>query len=185
MKYEHGVSLFELIVVVAIVALATAIGAPGFGNSMKNARVASAAAEAHVSFSLARNTAIARNRNVVACNSKNPTAASPSCAGGTQWESGWLVFVDENQNNAFDDGTDELIEQHAKLAGKVYARYTRNSVVRFQPNGMATGTNGGLRICDDRAKAGLTKELRPYMRQVVVNNVGRVESKAFDGTTSC
>ncbi len=47
---------------------------------------------------LAWSSAVKQGIDVTVCASTNPTASSPQCSGKPNWETGWIVFTDPNDN---------------------------------------------------------------------------------------
>src|SRR5690349_2717570 len=100
-----GVTLYELLIVLAIASVLLALAAPAFcsiGNSIKLSSMSNSLV-AHLQ--LARSEAIKRNGRVVMC--KSPDGSHCTSAGG--WEHGWIVFQDTNNNGDL-DGEETIIQ---------------------------------------------------------------------------
>lgn len=87
-----GVTLMELLIVIALAAIILALGAPQFGEFQRNNRLTSAANDLLAALQLARTEAIKRQRPVALCAAADPRADTPSCSGGDF--QGWIVFED-------------------------------------------------------------------------------------------
>lgn len=83
-----GVSLIELLVAVAIVAILLAVAFPNFEGSMRRNRLATTTNELLGSVSLARSEAIRNTRGAGIC------ASADGLACGDDWNQGWLVWTD-------------------------------------------------------------------------------------------
>ena len=140
----RGFTLIELLVTLAIVAIVAVIAAPSLQNFVLNNRIRSQTAALTSSLAFARTEAITRSTRVVTC----PGTAS-GCS-GTQWESGWVVFVDTN-NDAVLDVSEIQLEIHVALDGNNTLRGTTDvrDYVSFDYDGRAHQT-GTFVLCDQR-----------------------------------
>ena len=82
----QGVTLIELIIAIAVLAILLAVAVPSFRITIQNNRLATQANDLLTAFQLARSEAIRRNGPITICASSD----GDSC-GGT-WQSGWIVF---------------------------------------------------------------------------------------------
>lgn len=141
----RGVTLIELLVVLAIAAILAQIALPDFRDIMQNNRSAARINELQTSLTFARSEAIKRNTPVVLCKSTNGTSCQDS---GDAWQSGWIVFADENGNGTADDG--EILTLHGNAAEQFTLTFTPTRV-SYDGSGLATlGLNGTYILCDSR-----------------------------------
>ena len=146
----RGFTLIELLVTLAIVAIVAVIAAPSLQNFVLNNRIRSQAAALTSSLVFARTEAISRSVHVVTC----PGTAS-GCS-GAQWEDGWLVFVDTN-NDAVLDVEEIQLEVHVALDGnntlrrptEILGTTPPHDYVSFDYDGRAHQT-GTFVLCDQR-----------------------------------
>ena len=139
----RGFTLIELLVTLAIVAIVAVIAAPSLQNFVLNNRIRTQATALTTSLVLARTEAINRSTRVVTC------PGSASGCNGTQWESGWVVFVDTNNDAVLD--VDEIqLELHVALDGNNTLRGTTDvgDYVSFDYDGRAQ--SGTFVLCDQR-----------------------------------
>lgn len=121
-------------VVVALVAILAAVAVPSYRAMIQNNRAATQANEVVAALNLGRSEATRAGTPTVIC----PRPATPtdpeSCAGGTDWSNGWLVFSDANGNGTFNPDGD---------GDGVGCEFTEDCLLRVQdrPNGnpMITG----------------------------------------------
>lgn len=106
--HPAGFTLIELLVVMAMVAILAALAAPSLRQFSANQELSSATSELMAAAMNARSVAINRNRQVV---------LEP--ATGTDWLSGWRIYVDRNDDNSYTAGQDELIANGAPLPDSV------------------------------------------------------------------
>jgi len=140
---SQGFTLIELLVTLAILAIIAVIAAPSLQNFVLNNRIRSQAAALTSSLAFARTEAITRSTRVVTC------PGSASGCNGTQWESGWVVFVDTNNDAVLD--VDEIqLELHVALDGNNTLRGTTDvgDYVSFDYDGRAQ--SGTFVLCDQR-----------------------------------
>ena len=140
----RGFTLIELLVTLAILAIIAVIAAPSLQNFVLNNRIRSQAAALTSSLAFARTEAITRSTRVVTC----PGSAS-GCNDTQQWESGWVVFVDTN-NDAVLDVDETQLELHVALDGNNTLRGTTDvgDYVSFDYDGRAQ--SGTFVLCDQR-----------------------------------
>ena len=112
---SQGFTLIELLVTLAILAIIAVIAAPSLQNFVLNNRIRSQAAALTSSLAFARTEAITRSTRVVTC----PLTTSVACGcrvDKEEWESGWQVFVDTDDDGIC-DSNDSLLEVHGPLDG--------------------------------------------------------------------
>lgn len=158
-----GLTLIELIVTVGIAAILLGVAAPSFTTVIQNTRFTTQIGELNGALLLARSEAIKRRAAVTVCQSTNGTA----CGGGTNWETGWIVFLDTNDSATVDAG--EIILRVASALDPLYTlRGTSGSLstfITFRANGAAL-VSGIFVLCKNN-------QLNPS-RAVIVNAAGRV-----------
>ena len=121
---ESGFTLIELMFTIALAAIILAIGIPSFQNIMRSNRITKDTNDFISSLNLARSEANKRGRRVVLCKSDQidnlascATSSSNCCTTGSgDWENGWIVFVDLD-NDAKVDTDDTVLRVHGPLDG--------------------------------------------------------------------
>jgi len=91
-----GFTLLELLVAMAIAVILMAIAVPSFNSFIRDSTLRSETNTLSSSISLSRSEAVRRGENV------RITAVS----GSDNWSTGWRIWVDTNNNSAFDDDDD-------------------------------------------------------------------------------
>jgi len=170
--HARGVTLMEMMTTLAIVTLLATFGMTGFAEAIARHRVQTALHLVSADLAIARNTAITRRGEVVAC----PGDALLGCRPDADWGSGWIVFQDPDGNRRPDKEGDliRLSAAPSGAPGAISLRSTRN-FVRYQRDGRSAGTNLTVNICRQGTLAG----------QVIVNNLGRVRSSRPSGEETC
>lgn len=120
-----GFTLVELMVVIAVAGILTALALPSFSTSIRNSRLAGATNEFIGAVNLARSEAVKTNRGGTICASSNGTSCS------TDWGAGWIVFSDLNRNGIVDADETVLRYQQAlrglDVAGASATRFRFNA----------------------------------------------------------
>ncbi|WP_206861320.1 GspH/FimT family protein [Lysobacter changpingensis] len=161
----NGLTLLELLVVVAVTAVLLTLGVPAFMGALERVRVHGAFSALTTSLAHARLSAVSRRITVGVC----PSRDGRQCRKDLIWDQGWITFIDRARNGV-PAGTDAIL-QHATpdLSGISVRSTVGRHLVRYQPSGFSAGSNVTLRIC----RLGDHRELG----RVVVNNGGRARSE--------
>lgn len=154
---QNGVTLLELIVALAIVAMTLTMGVPNVQKFIASNRVTAQANTLLGALSIARSEAIKRNNVVVVARANG------------SWQDGWTIFVDLDADGNFDSGdtppetqiqTQEAIDTGYPIQPNGYA-----DRVSYRPDGRVS-TPGSFDICSSSSDADF--------RQVIVAATGRV-----------
>ncbi|WP_351088441.1 GspH/FimT family pseudopilin [Shewanella sp. S1-49-MNA-CIBAN-0167] len=153
-----GFSLIELIVTMLIATLISLIAIPSFTALIEQVRASSNIKVIQQTIQLGRNMAISYGSRVTICPLVDNLCSS-------DWSIGLSVFIDHGQKNQL-DARDRLLQQTSPFHENDYIDYNRPAI-RFQPDGLASGTNGTLTYCPGSVDS-------PYSKAVIVNQAGRV-----------
>ena len=184
-----GFTLVELIITIVIIGVLIGIAVPNFRSFVQNSRITSQSNELVGVLSTARSEALKRNLAVVVCRSADPTAGTPVCTvgGSGAWETGWLVFVDKNNNNSFAAAdNDTLLKVYPVLTGNNTLRGNSAALgdfLSFRSDGTTTlaaaGTPHHFKLCDTRGTGSA--------RAIVLEPTGRprIDRLATFATLTC
>ena len=175
-----GVTLVELVITIALVAILLGLGVPAMRELIQNNCQATQINDLLLSLNLARTAAVKHGSPAFLCISDR--SATPNCDDNSvQWENGWIAFVDGNQSGAsrgkldspfdadadgfWDAGEDWLIQTHPALDCGATLRGSGNirSDIGYDPRGFSAP--GTLRLCDDRGAQ--------EARGIVIGSTGR------------
>lgn len=162
---NRGLSLIEVLVVMAIAAILLGIGVPNMQTFILNNRLASSTHEFYTALQFARSEAVRRGEQI--------TLVHGGTAGSGNWGAGWTMFVDTNRNTAQDAG-EETLRAGAPLEAPLtlYGNANFANFIAFDAGGRLTTAGGGaFVVCHG---ANLVEDGQSRARAVLVNGAGRV-----------
>ena len=159
---QHGLTLIELLITIAIVGLLGLVGLPNMGLFIKNERLTSQINSLLSHMQYARSEAILRHEPVSVCASSNGS----SCSGG--WADGWIVTVTNPDNST------TVLKVHDKLQGDTRLLSTLGGSIVFDHNGYAPNSRATFSLCDDRGAT--------HGKALSISSSGRIRS---GGTITC
>lgn len=136
--HQAGVTLIELLVAIAMLAVLMTVAVPSFQTFMINNQVSAFSDQLYASLLLTRSEAIKRNGRVQICRSSNGTA----CTGS--WNEGWIVFEDKDGNST--PSTSEIIFKAGSQNGNFSLSGLPNSLY-YDSQGAATSSTNHFAIC--------------------------------------
>jgi len=176
----------ELMVTISIAGIVLGLAIPSFTSIISSNRLTTYANELVAALNFARSEAIKRGVQVIVM--RKGTI-------GSEWKSGWDVFVDNDASNVFNDNGDATLceagedcllrtydalpDGYTLISGNTYTCW-----VAYKANGLSKGSgsacNGGLasdtfRLCNGTDNT--------TSRAITINAVGRV--RVSIGTVSC
>ena len=172
-----GVTLLELLVVMAIAAVLLGVAVPGFQQTFAETRAATRASDLVGALAMTRGEAIRRNVRVTLCKTSDPAATPLACEAAATWNEAWLLFVDNvhvpGNVAGVIDGADQVLRvfhpqgKGALSGGANYAlgiSYLGNGASRgIKAGGVAGLPNGTFTHCVDGKE-----------RKIIVSASGRV-----------
>ncbi len=190
MKVNRGFTIIELMITVGILAVVAAFAAPTFTSMVQRNKMDKVRDDLFADLVLARSEALARNKPVTVCATSNPTAVSPTCSNSNSWATGWLVFVDTDQDTVVDGEVDSDANGIAEVTADEYIRIYRSTdtslkiswvplngtkqYVLFDRLGrMSEVNNGSFHFCNNSAA---------YAEKIVISKAGRAR---FEGGATC
>ena len=144
MKRISGFTLVELMITLAILAIVVGLAVPSFTDMIQKNQMASVSNEFMSELMWTRSEAIKRNREVVMCRSTD----GATCAASGDWNTGWVVFVNDNGDTTFDAGeelirTGQAIPSGYNLTGSGFYGLR----VKYRSDG-SVSTSGTFTLCD-------------------------------------
>lgn len=168
---QIGFTLIELLVTIIILAILLSIAVPNFVTFVQNNRLVGQTNDLVTSLNYARSEAIKRGIRVSVCSRLD----NATCSGAAvfNWDTGWLVFINPN-NNAVADAGETVLQVRQPLGNGNTLRTAGIQRVTYQSSGFS-GNAGTFRLCDSRGSAS--------GRAITVSLQGRVSTST--GTTAC
>lgn len=169
---QRGVTLMEVMVVLAIVAIVLALGVPGFREFVARNRLDGTAQDLLASLQYARSEAMRRGAQV--------TVRLAGAAGSRNWGGGWAMFADADRDGVLDESEKPPIREGAALAAPLtlFGSESFETFVAFDREGRLSGAGGGyLVLCEGST---LREGDHWRARAVLVNGAGRVRMAARD-----
>ena len=178
----QGFTLVESMVVVAIFGILAAIAVPSFKSTIDSNRRTAYANQLLEDLALARSEAAKRGGRVALC----PSSSGRDCLATvpvTSFASGWIVFVDTN-NNGSRDADEALLRVHEALpAGWLAGSNLGQNYVSFNALGYAADTAGAFQaftaaICS--AAVVCNASTTAMQTNLILSSAGRVRIQAYN-----
>lgn len=168
---SSGFSLLEFLVAIIILVILITIAMPNFRAVLQNNRTQSLANELVSALNLARSEAIKRGISVSLCAAADSTLSS--C--GSNWNNGWLVFTNPNEDASFDNNTSEILLRTQQIIGPGYAisNTPSSGVATYTSTGFPLSTTGNMVFTINAS--GCTGNNN---RNVTISTTGRITNTA-------
>lgn len=169
-RFLRGFTLVELLLVLVVVAILLSLGVPSFLNILASNRVAAAANEIVVVLNLGKSEAVRSGQTLVLC--KRQAADTQCSTSAGDWDNGWLLFIDGDNDNQVDAG-ERVVRVQTDAEESLDLAFSGGGNLNFSPDG-GTGPTG--RFCLRNSHDG------DKSRVIRVSGFGRfqVEQQAYD-----
>lgn len=143
---NHGFTLIELIVTLAIAAILTTLSF-SIPKLLRHERITSEVNNLIADLSLTRSEAVKTGEQVLLCKSQDQN----QCSRNGNWDSGRLIFIDKNRNYQKDPG-EQIIRVQQSLPSFLSLKFRawgpgRGRYLSYQPSGFVQ-QNGTFAFCD-------------------------------------
>jgi len=143
---QTGFTLYELMMTLALGAVLTGLAAGSFSDTLARHRQGVEIDALFHAIHLARKESVMRRKVVSLC----PSSDGQSCAGGTDWSTGWIMFENTDQDSppAVDAG--EVVLRRHRVDDQVVLVANRQSFTLRAT--FLRATNGTFVVCDSAAR---------------------------------
>jgi type IV fimbrial biogenesis protein FimT len=175
-RTQAAFTLMELMVVMSIAGVLLVLTVPNIQSFLKNNKMTGAANDVLTAVTLARNEAIKLQVPVAVCASNNPKAGD-GAACSTDAFSGWIVWVDTD-NDGLHQAGERIIAAHDAFDASIATKADNQYIVSYAATGFTQPSPGGraattqIAICDDRGNTA-TGGTQSAARAVTINVTGR------------
>ena len=175
-RAARGFTLIELMITVALAAVLMTLAAPSFVQYQRNSELTSLTNSLLAAINTAKSEAMKTGKN---------SFVVPK---GSDWNSGWVVFIDVNRDSAYTEGTDTMVQ--TEDAVKSYFNITGNNTasgtspyIKFDSSGYSSASAAlSFQIArTDTPSANAAEE----SRRIVIARTGRVRSCKPSTDTTC
>jgi len=141
-----GVTLYELLMTLALVGIVAASGLPAFDRMLAKSRQAIEINALFHALHLARKESIMRRRVVSLC----PSQDGRHCATGTDWSAGWIMFENSDRDSPPQVDSGEFVLRTHRVSGEVQIDANRRGFTLRST--FLRATNGTFVVCDRRRR---------------------------------
>lgn len=185
----RGFTLIELLVTMVIGVVLMMVAVPSFTTYKRNAELTSATNTLLAAINAARGEAMKRGMNAMVVPTDN----------GSDWSTGWVVFVDKSRNQVYDNAnTDTTVLTQSALPSYITVTGTGNAsgtgaYIMFDASGYAKSksASGGGAMGSTAGNLSLTltrndttgSDVSDQTRIILIANTGRARSCKPKGST--
>ena len=168
LRRQSGFTIIELLIVVTIVGVLSAVAAPSLRTMIITNQVRTATSDLLNGIAIARSESAKRSQRVVMCASTDRNTCS-----GSAWGSGWISFVDANNNLQRDtsDSSEPLIrvKEPVPTAVKIVTTPSTLANIGFRSFGIIDSAKTFV-VCPSTTGTGILG------RSITINTMGRVQT---------
>lgn len=180
-RFCYGFTIIELIIILAIVSVLSAMAYPSFEGMIRGSQLRSSASDMALALKLTRSSAVKFNDRVTMCRSIDGATCHDQPG---FWEDGWIIFHDSRTIGTLGvvDAGEQIIRIYSAHPPGISLRSGGNisNYISFLSSGVPRGHNNALgngtfRVCDQRGSDSSIA--------VIINNTGRI--RTAKGTAVC
>ena len=162
-RNNQGLTAIEMMVTLIIVGILAAVAFPSFQDLIQNYRAKSISTEFNAALAYARSEAIKRGQTVTICPTANTNFTA--CGNASNWQDGWIVFLDPNNDGIIANAQDRLTVQNALTNGTTFT--TASARISFDSLGFSANGTSTVSLSAPNCTGN-------HGRQYDISNTGRV-----------
>jgi type IV fimbrial biogenesis protein FimT len=142
-----GFTLFELLFASFLAILLASLAIPGFSHLHHRTQIDKHINALYSFIQTGRKESITRNKHIVLCGSSEGHECQSS------WVHGFMLFIDENRNDQYDQEIDTLLQFYRAESDEVtieWRSFRKDKPIRFIPAGITWHNNGTFVIRHNR-----------------------------------
>ncbi|APE31153.1 hypothetical protein BOX17_09420 [Halomonas aestuarii] len=167
---QHGLTLIELLVAIAVLAIIATMGVPSFQRFTARNEIAAEVMRIRTALALARNTAVMKRTTISVCSSPGP---DHDICTFDDWSHPWVIVEGEVSGGSLTGDTLLKVLDGPDNTTLTFNRDDRP--VRFSALGWSQGYNGTFEICSATERGA----------SVILNNLGRARVASENEAPSC
>ena len=171
---QHGFSMVELMVALAIGGILLAVGLPSFQDIMAHSKMSEANNSLVYSIQLARSSSMERLEPVGLCVSNDPLPDDAVCSVGGNYNNGWIVYADTDA-----DGVRDLNEEILDRVEPPGAAFTFTPTAAFENQIYFSDSGASINVAGVPISGtiGVDYANGIQIRQITVSANGRVTTE--------
>lgn len=140
---SNGFTLIELVITLSIVAILAGIAIPGYSKFIAKSEQATMMSNFMLAINKGKQFSQLYRKRIALC----PSSDLQQCTGGLEWQNGYIVFVDLDEDRIFDEG-ERLLKAQKEDAShvKIQTSIGRKKLT-YYPWGYSPGSNATVRFC--------------------------------------
>jgi len=173
---NSGMTLIEVMVTLAIVAILVTVAAPSFLSTIQKNKKSTLRDELISALQLTRSTATISRIPITICGGNS---SSTQCSGSSSdWGEGWIIFTD-NDDDGVIDSSEKIISIKNDIPSALSFE-TTTSHITYSSQGIADGYKATFELCDNSS----SNDGRVF--GVYVSNFGYIrEASSTDDSIGC
>ncbi len=182
-RNTKGFTLIDLLITLSVLSILIFQVVPSFRQLINSSTLTTSQNQFLSAVQYARSEAVTHNYTTYMC-----ARSELECSGDNQWEDGWIIYSDLNNNGQLDDEGEILRVFDSLSSGFTLRPNINTSAFKFMSDGVIRKVNGSLpmmtlTLCSPNANE---QNIENNALEIVLNRLGRARiQKGIEGDTEC